>query len=150
MPSPFPGMDPFIEDQEWEDFHARLIPTLSEVLAPQVRPRYLVRVERRVYLEHPREGGPAFVRPDLLVVQPVAGRAAATQARGRRAGTTLEPVTLTVPMPEEQREVYLTIRARGTMEIVTVIEALSPANKRSGSDGRREYINKREEVLRSA
>lgn len=22
MPSPFPGMDPFIENQEWEDFHA--------------------------------------------------------------------------------------------------------------------------------
>ncbi len=24
MTSPFPGMDPFIENREWEEFHARL------------------------------------------------------------------------------------------------------------------------------
>ena len=35
------------------------------------------------------------------------------------------------------------------MEVVTVIEVLSPGNKRPGSDGRREYLNKRETVLRS-
>ena len=23
MPSPFPGMDPFLEGPEWEDFHTR-------------------------------------------------------------------------------------------------------------------------------
>jgi hypothetical protein len=35
------------------------------------------------------------------------------------------------------------------MEVVTVIEVLSPANKRPGSDGRRQYLEKREEVLLS-
>jgi hypothetical protein len=45
--------------------------------------------------------------------------------------------------------VYLLIRLRETMEVVTVLETLSPANKRADGDGRREYLDKREEVLQS-
>jgi hypothetical protein len=52
-------------------------------------------------------------------------------------------------MPQERRETYLVIRERETMEIVTVIETLSPANKRGSSDGRAQYLAKREEILRS-
>jgi hypothetical protein len=52
MPSPFPGMDPFIEGQEWEDFHPTFICLLREVLMPQVLPRYVVRIGARVYQEH--------------------------------------------------------------------------------------------------
>lgn len=51
MPSPFPGMDPFLESQEWEDFHTRLITAFSDRLSPKIEPDYLVRVERRVYVE---------------------------------------------------------------------------------------------------
>jgi len=51
MPSPFPGMDPFIENQKWEDFHTRLMTAIGDALVPRVRPRYTVEVERRVYLE---------------------------------------------------------------------------------------------------
>jgi len=103
MPSPFPGMDPFIEGQDWEDFHTGFIAELSAALVPHVRPKYVVRKERRVYL----------------------------------------------PMPEERREAFLTLRERETMEVVTVIELLSPANKRHGGDGRREYLSKRESILGS-
>ena len=53
MPSPFPGMDPFIEGQDWEDFHQGCIGELSALLVPRVRPRYVVRKERRIYVEHP-------------------------------------------------------------------------------------------------
>ncbi len=42
MPSPFPGMDPFIEGQAWQDFHTTFITVLREQLIPQVRPRYVV------------------------------------------------------------------------------------------------------------
>jgi hypothetical protein len=52
MISPFPGMDPFLELDEWEDFHTRLNTAVSEALAPRIEPRYLVRIERRVYVEH--------------------------------------------------------------------------------------------------
>jgi hypothetical protein len=65
------------------------------------------------------------------------------------AAATLAPVPGVVPMPEERRETYLVIRERESRQVVTVIETLSPANKRSGGDGRREYLRKREEVLSS-
>ena len=50
MPSPFPGMDPFIEGQRWQDFHARFINDVADLLLPAVRPRYVVDVEQYVYL----------------------------------------------------------------------------------------------------
>jgi hypothetical protein len=45
-------MDPFVEDQEWEDSHSRFNTATSDALAPRVDPRYIVRIERRVYVEH--------------------------------------------------------------------------------------------------
>lgn len=149
MPSPFPGMDPFIEAQEWEDFHHELISTIRQSLMEQVVPRYIVRVEKRVYLEHQVEEPREFRRGDVLILQATNGPA--IEERSAVAGNTAlaEPVVLTLPMPEEQEETYLTVRWRETMEIVSVIELLSPTNKRSGSDGRKEYLAKREELLRS-
>ena len=46
MPSPFPGMDPFIESQEWPDFHHAAIEVMREFLTDRVGTRYIVRVER--------------------------------------------------------------------------------------------------------
>jgi hypothetical protein len=53
-------------------------------------------------------------------------------------------------MPEERRETFLVVRDRETLEVVTVLETLSPANKRAGGDGRREYLIKRDTVLQTA
>lgn len=147
MPSPFPGMDPFIESQEWSDFHVRFISASSDALMPLIAPRYVARVERRVYLEHFAESEKTFIRPDVAVldrdVQPAGPGTSSAVA-------TLDPVVVALPIPEEQKEAYLYIRERETMEVVTIIEVLSPGNKRLGGDGRREYLEKREEVLRSA
>jgi hypothetical protein len=59
------------------------------------------------------------------------------------------PVVRTVPMPQREQEIFITLRDRESDKLVTVIELLSPANKRAGSDGRREYLAKREAVLLS-
>ena len=41
MPSPFPGMNPYIERASvWHDFHERWIPHAAEVIGAQVLPRY--------------------------------------------------------------------------------------------------------------
>ena len=53
-------------------------------------------------------------------------------------------------MPEAVTERYLTIQDRETLAVVTVIEILSPTNKRAGSDGRDQYLMRRDEVLVSA
>lgn len=147
MPSPFPGMDPFIEGHAWEDFHHRFIAELSVALVPLVRPRYVVRNEHRVYVEHEADSEDRVLRADVAVTarQPELSAAAG----GSSLATAMAPVAVHLPMPEEEREAFLTIRDRETMEVVTVIELLSPANKRPGSDGRREYLAKREEILAS-
>jgi len=51
-------MDPFLESQEWEDFHTTFNTVLRERLAPSLETDYLVRVERRVYVESVRYDAP--------------------------------------------------------------------------------------------
>lgn len=53
-----------------------------------------------------------------------------------------------IPVPRTMREGYLEIKDVATKEVVTVIELLSPANKRSGK-GRQMYEEKREQVFGS-
>lgn len=41
MASPFPGMDPYLEQATlWPEFHSRLIVALADVLAPSLLPKY--------------------------------------------------------------------------------------------------------------
>jgi hypothetical protein len=135
-------MDPFIEAQAWPDFHVSLVAELRNALVPEVRPHYIVRVERRVYVEHEPDE-PRSIRPDALVAGDVAGPRAPTP----RAVPEGAPLLLTLPMPEERREPFLTIREPESLDVVTVIELLSPSNKRRGGEGRRQYLAKREAIL---
>ena len=146
MPSPFPGMDPFLESQEWEDFHATFNTVVREQLAVRLRPDYLIRVERRVYLEHPGAEPESMRVADIAIVSKDAGLPSGMDADVEEA---TQPESCTLVMPEERRETYLVIRERESMEVVTIIELLSPANKRAGGDGRREYLLKREQILSS-
>lgn len=150
MPSPFPGMDPFIEAQEWEDFHSRLNTVISEVLQDQLKPAYLVRVERRVYVEHPfiPEDSEGVRIADVAVVRPESGSHPPAET-ATAVLPEIEPVPCVVVQAEERRESYLVIRDADSQRVVTVIETLSPANKRRGGDGWNEYRKKREQVLGS-
>lgn len=51
MPSPFPGMDPYLENESlWQGFHRQLIAGLYQVLLPGLVDRYRARVSQRVYV----------------------------------------------------------------------------------------------------
>ncbi len=51
MASPFPGMNPYLESPAfWSEFHNRLMVAIADNLSPQLRPRYRVVIEQRVYL----------------------------------------------------------------------------------------------------
>lgn len=141
MPSPFPGMDRCIENQAWADFHARFITYLADALVPQARPRYTVHIEERVYLEHQPDERAGFIRPAAV---------SARETTTAYQTDTAIVADLTLPIPETEIETYLVVRERESERVVTVVQVLSPANKRAGSDGRREYLAKREAVLRSA
>src|SRR5580700_7444906 len=127
MPSPFPGMDPFIEGQMWEGFQTTFITVLREQLMPQVRPRYVVEVEQYVYLAREEEDPDRLIKPDVAVAEVTAGRSTARGKGGALA--TLAPVIHTVPMPRQYKQRFLSIRDRQSRKVVTVIELLSPWNK---------------------
>ncbi len=144
MPTPFPGMDPYLESSDlWPDVHNSLITVLRDYLAPRVRPRYYVSIEQRTYRQEP--SGLSFSgRPDVAVVaEPVVAYQAAPT-------TELPPVsaiTVELPVPDILRETYLDVKDSGG-EIITCLEILSPANKVPGR-GRSMYEHKRRWVLES-
>src|SRR3954464_15041598 len=54
MPSPFPGMNPYLEQQAvWQDFHNSFIPAIRAALAPQLDPNFVVRIEEQLYIREP-------------------------------------------------------------------------------------------------
>lgn len=140
MASPFPGLDPYLESQLWADFHSRFIAALSEDLVPKVRPRYVAVIEERVYVEHDPEQPRVILRPDVTIAVDSRGHGSTSVPRAA-------PYRVPIPVTEPVRETYIEIRLRDNREVVTIIELLSPANKRAHSDGRRAYLPKRELVL---
>jgi hypothetical protein len=134
-------MDPYLEHPDlWPDVHNRLIAALGDELSPVVRPRYYVALEERTYLEEPTELL-LVGRPDVAVVSVSPGAASLPAIdRGQRI------LEVELPMALPVRETYLEVRSVADGEVVTVIEILSPANKRSGA-GRRLYLDRRSLVL---
>src|SRR5688572_30430898 len=108
MPSPFPGMDPFIESQRWPGFHLQFIAELAAILVPQVRPRYEVDPDRRIYVERVIDE-PQLIIPDVAITSSVLPDPSAWMESAEGAFE-LEPIVVTLPMPEEQREPFLIIR----------------------------------------
>jgi hypothetical protein len=143
-------MDPQLENQEWQDFHTRFNLAISDALAPRVEPRYVVRVERRVYVEHTLPADDELRWADVAILRSDSEPAGASAWGAEFASATaIAPVECELPMSEERHETFLVIRERESMEVVTVLETLSPANKRLGTSGRQQYLSKRESVLES-
>lgn len=146
MPSPFPGMDPYLEHPDlWPGVHLLLIAALAQSLAPQLRPKYLVSVEVRMY-ETSGERALLVGIPDVTVQRRVAANNPSL-TNVAVLSTTVQPVTVTLPVPDRVREGYLQIQEVETKELITTIEILSPTNKRG--KGRQIYEEKRERVLGS-
>jgi hypothetical protein len=134
-------MDPYLEHPDlWRDVHHRLIAAMADDLAPRLRPRYRVKVEVRVYAAMPDKLGFIGV-PDVGIIH-VNEPAVAYRPSTR-------PRTVELLVPDVIEEGYLEIQEVVSGEVITVIEILSPANKRSG-EGRRFYETKRGLVLASA
>lgn len=144
MGSPFPGMDPHIEQPSlWPGFHAQVIGEMRALLVPQLRPRYFVDIEKRLYVcsvEDPAARG--FVADvAILSARETLPAPAPEAARG--------PVVITMVDEIEISESRLVVYPAEGGTAVAVVELLSPANKTAGSRGRREYLEKRGEILRS-
>jgi Protein of unknown function (DUF4058) len=147
MPSPFPGMNPYLEaPQGWANVHHWLIGELAKSLGLSLPPNYYVVVEERVY--EVNDTGSALIGvPDNAIARAASvPRSDMPPAQGNVA-TLSQPTTVTLPMPIEFKEGYLEVRKAGSHQVITVIEVLSPANK--VGEGRLKYEEKRQNVLAS-
>lgn len=152
MPSPFPGMDPYLEAPAiWPDFHERLGSEISTELnqtlpSPyyallQMRPELGIIEERRV---------PQRIVPDITVVRhplprPVQGTTAVLDRPRKELSHSLD-ITVYI---EKVRHLFIEIRdSMQGRKLITLIEILTPSNKRLGPD-RDTYCRKQHEVLES-
>jgi hypothetical protein len=144
MPSPFPGMNPYLEQEDaWHDFHERFMPAAAAMLEPQVGDDYIVKIDENVYIHEVDADRPELLgRADVFVSQ--------SAETPRSAATALlhSPATVTLPAIDVERDSVIEIRDRRSRQLVTVIELLSPANKRPGKD-RDQYLAKRGRILSS-
>lgn len=140
MKSPFPGMDPCLE-QHWGDVHHNLI-TFAQGLLNEHLPRDLrARVQERVLVELPSAERVYYA--DVRVVeherQGQVGMAVAASDV-----TLAEP--LEVPFLEPETQSFLEIvETRPERRVITVVEILSPSNKYAGP-GRELYRQKQRDL----
>ena len=148
MPSPFPGLDPYLESPRyWSDLHESFITYAREALQPQLPPHYRALIGERLTVQKTER----VMIPDVTVVhRPTAARMTVTESGG--GGTALalaieadEPIIFT-NLYEELREAYIEIIDRTGQQVITSIEVLSPVNKTG--EGRKQYLNKQNEMRR--
>ncbi len=147
MPSPFPGMDPYLEGELWQEFHETLAGSIRALLMPLLTPTYVALLAKRYVLDRPALGvfdvPPRAVYPDVHVV-PVGGGAPLAVAEGT-PGLTAPSAEL--PNYVEAPQLSIEIHDVAHRRLVDVIEIISPANKYG--DGAREYLDRRRELLRA-
>ena len=147
MPSPFPGMDPWLESPAiFPDLHNRFITHLSEALNAVLPPPYFAAIANRVWVEE----SDRRVEPDANVLKPQGanGHPAASSGGGvaALAGPGLLTIPAEAPADEPMEEAFLEIQATpGGERLVTAVEVLSLSNKGAGSSNRAAYRQKQRE-----
>ncbi len=148
MPSPFPGMDPYLEGSEWTSFHAEFAVEIARQLRPLTRPRYIVLPVKRFVTDSPEELSITARSPN---VYPDVGIAKISSypmsSQGSPVAILDAPLQMETVMAE--RVPYFAVEIRDVEEraLVTLIEILSPANKHG--KGYEEYLAKRQRILLS-
>jgi hypothetical protein len=144
VPSPFPGMNPYLEqDDVWQDFHDRFIPALSDAISPQVSPQFVVKIEEHLFIHEPSAAQRLRLGSGDVSVLQTPRQGPAPQAG---AATLTAPMRIVLPSVEFEKQTFLEIRDRQNRQLIAVIELLSPSNKRIGPD-REQYQGKRANLL---
>ena len=149
MPSPFPGIDPFLESQHfWEDFHPSFLTYCRDALNEILPAEYVAQLGERIRLVELSQKKAKLVLPDIAVIEEADKPSRRVAHRSKVAGVlTLEPVTIPLPSVEtEIRDVWIEIRRPPKRAPIAIIEVLSPTNK--SSDGFVEYKLKRTSTIR--
>jgi len=154
MKSPFPGMDPYIENRRlWKDFHGHLIERTYDAVSAALPRRYVARVGERSYisLDEEDEKRERLFEPDGSVTGPrerKKHRQSETQTATMVVASESESVALRAFIEEDFEERFIDIyELEPERRLVTSIEVLSPSNKKPRSPGRKKYLRKRQALL---
>lgn len=139
MPSPFPGMDPWLEDSGvFPDLHESLIFLLKGAINAGLPPGYVATSKNRVWIDEAR-----VREPDVSVFgdRPVGegGVAILTGLVAVEGGLESDPV----------EESYLEILSVQGKRLITAVEVVSLTNKLAGKRGRKTYLRKQKEYHRA-
>ena len=154
MPSPFPGMDPYLEGYLWPDVHQALANKIRQLLGPQLQPRYVARLAISVVQDEAPEAEVGIMYPEVEIVKSkpgspllpeptpftplypppgsttrgvLRGDVPVREAVGGAGVAVAAPLTISLP---RVRLVNVEIRDAAQNVLVTSIEILSPINKR--------------------
>jgi hypothetical protein len=151
MPSPFPGMDPYLENAEiFPDLHDSMVTYLREAIQANFPAPYFAALGRRVWIEVSRRS----VGPNVQVRHTTGGAAAPPRTSTGRMVVASAPLAGPIAVKiahDEIREPFVEIFVPGDegKRLVTSIEVLSLSNKTHGEYGRDLYPRKQKEVLSS-
>lgn len=137
MPSPFPGMDPWLESEEiFPDLHATLVTYLREAINAALPPGYFATTKTNVWIDDVQRR-----EPDVSVLGENG-----TGSNGATLATLPGLRQLSVALgQEEHEEPYLEIQSPTGQRLVTAVEILSLSNKVKHGPGRIAYQDKQAE-----
>jgi len=139
-------MNPYLEQSDvWQDFHDRFVPSLADALTALVRPNFIVKVEQHLFIHEPADEQRLLVgHGDVSIARPKN----VAESNGGTA-TISSPMMALLPSVDFEKHLFLEVLDRKNRELITVLEILSPTNKKPGPD-REQYLAKRANLLRSS
>lgn len=147
MKSPFPGMDPYLE-QHWGDIHSSLVLYARDALQGDLPGDLFARVEERVYLEAP-ETKRRNSYPDVQVVEHPRNNGGGTAVAVAGNEVLVAEPSLILVSDDPVTETYVEILDGTTgNRVVTIIEFFSPSNKFPGEG--RDLIRKKQQEVQAA
>src|SRR5436190_7397936 len=121
MKSPFPGMDPYLEDPAfWPEFHHKFINYWQEQIAELLPDHYEARLGENLYLVEKVLQTKKLTSPDLAVYR--SRRRQATASKKGAGTATLVPVSIPLMILEEQRQGFVKLLHRPSRQVVAVLE----------------------------
>lgn len=142
MKSPFPGMDPFLE-LRWRDVHSSLVIYARDAVNRQLPAGLLARSEERTLVSIDDESL-RDISPDVSIYEQFPDAEMPWRVSNDGGLAVMEMVKYRIE-PADFRQRFIEIRdARSGGKVITVIEFVSPTNKRLG-DGLEKYHQKQRE-----
>jgi hypothetical protein len=120
-------MDPYLESH-WLDVHVSLIAATRNVLNDRLPQDLVASAEERIAIESEDDDRRRDFGPDVRILEPAAGEITESESTG--TATAAAPIRL-LAVVEPITERFIRIIESGTEKLITVIEFVSPTNKKN-------------------